>query len=240
MPDKNALLKRVQAAIEHGARIDLQDCAIDIDLSEDSVTLAGSVADIAAKRRAVRAVAGVAGDRPVVDRLRVGADQPPIDGATRDAVCAWLLREAEFQNCNLRACAKGQRETLRDAGPDAVGAIEVAVSAGTITLRGEVISLSHRRLAGVLAWWSRGCREVVNELAVLPPEDDNDDEIIEALRLVLEVDANVRAAQIKIACHERQVTLEGRVATEGERRRAEMDAWYLLGVGEVINRIEVE
>ena len=79
----------------------------------------------------------------------------------------------------------------------------------------------------------------LNDLAVLPPEDDNDDEIIEALRLVLEADANVHAAQIKVKCHNRQVTLEGRVPSQGERTRAEMDAWYLLGVGEVINRIEV-
>ncbi len=239
MPDKNALLKRVQAAIEHGARIDLQDFAIDIKLSAETVTLAGSIADIGAKRRAVSAAASVAGISAVVDRLRVGTDQPPVDGATRDAVCAWLLREVEFQNCSVYARVKGQRETLRNAGPDTAGTIEVSVSDGIVTLHGEVISLSHQRLAGVLAWWSRGCREVVNDLAVLPPEDDNDDEIIEALRLVLEADANVHAAQIKVKCHNRQVTLEGRVPSQGERTRAEMDAWYLLGVGEVINRIEV-
>jgi len=239
MPDKDALLKRLQAAIEHGAHIDLQSFPIIINVSEGTVMLAGPLADIGAKRRVVSAAAGVAGVREVVDRLRVGADQPPIDGATRDAVCAWLLREVEFQNCSLHAHVKGQRETLRDAGPNAASALEVSVSNGIITLRGAVISLSHRRLAGVLAWWSRGCREVVNELAVLPPEDDNDDEIIDALRLVLEADANVHAAQIKISCHDRQVTLEGRVATDGERTRAEMDAWYLLGVGGVINRIEV-
>ena len=239
MPDTNALLKRVQAAIEHGARIDLQDFAIDIKLSAETVTLAGSIADIGAKRRAVSAAASVAGISAVVDRLRVGTDQPPVDGATRDAVCAWLLREVEFQNCSVYARVKGQRETLRNAGPDTAGTIEVSVSDGIVTLHGEVISLSHQRLAGVLAWWSRGCREVVNDLAVLPPEDDNDDEIIEALRLVLEADANVHAAQIKVKCHNRQVTLEGRVPSQGERTRAEMDAWYLLGVGEVINRIEV-
>ena len=35
------------------------------------------------------------------------------------------------------------------------------------------------------------------------------------------------------------VTLSGNVASEGERTRAEMDAWYLDGVEHVVNRIEV-
>lgn len=239
MPDKDALLKRVQAAIEHGAHIDLQNLPIGITLHEGAVTLAGSLADIGAKKQAVRAAASVAGVSAVIDRLRVGADQPPADGATRDAVCQWLLRQIDFQNCSVHARVKGQRETLREAGFDAAGIIEISVSDGVVTLRGEVISLSHKRLAGVLAWWSRGCRDVLNELAVLPPEDDNDDEIVDALRLVLETDANVHAAQIKASCRDRQVTLEGRVATAGERTRAEMDAWCLYGVALVINRIAV-
>ena len=239
MPDKDVLVKRVQAAIEHGARIDLQSFPIAITLSGGTVTLAGWLADIGAKRQAVRAAASVAGVSAVVDHLRVGADRPPADGATRDAVCAWLLRAIDFQNCSLRAHVKGLRETLREAGPDAAGTIEVLVSDGVVTLSGQVISLSHKRLAGVLAWWSRGCRDVINELAVLPPEDDNDDEIIEALRLVLESDATVHAAQIKVSCHGRQVALEGRVATESERTRAEMDAWCLYGVALVSNHIAV-
>jgi osmotically-inducible protein OsmY len=239
MPDKDALVKRLQAAIEHGARIDLQSFRIAITLSGGTVTLAGWLADIGAKRQAVRAAAGVAGVSAVVDKLRVGTDQAPADGATRNAVGEWLLRDIDFQNCTVHVRVKGQRETLREAGVDSAGTIEISVSNGVVTLSGQVISLSHKRLAGVLAWWSRGCRDVVNELSVLPPEDDNDDEIVDALRLVLESDASVHPAQITIRCHERQVTLEGRVATEGERTRAEMDAWYLDGVGEIINHIEV-
>jgi osmotically-inducible protein OsmY len=239
MPDKDALLKRILAAIEHGARIDLQSFPIAVAMSDGTATLAGSLADIGAKRRAVRAAAGVAGVSAVVDRLQLDAGRPRPDGAVRDAVCAWLLRDIDFQNCNLRARVKGRCKTLREAGPDGAGAIEVAVSDGVVTLAGQVISLSHKRLAGVLAWWSRGCREVLNELAVLPPEDDNDQEIIEALRLVLETDASVHAAQINVACRERQVTLEGRVASKGEKTRAEMDAWYLHGVDAVVNRLEV-
>lgn len=233
---KDALLRQVQAAIEYEAKIG--NGALSISVSDDRVTLAGSVRDIAAKKQALRAAAGIPGIKGVVDRLRPGGDEePPGDGATRDAVCKWLLRDIDFQNCRLSV--RGEPEPLREAGPDSAGSIEIGVVDGVVTLSGQVISLSHRRLAGVLAWWSRGCRDVVNDLAVVPPEGDNDEEIVEALYLVFETDPNVHAEQIGIACSNRVVTLCGNVASEGEKTRAEMDAWFLDGVEQVINRIDV-
>jgi osmotically-inducible protein OsmY len=35
------------------------------------------------------------------------------------------------------------------------------------------------------------------------------------------------------------VTLEGSVPTEQQKRRAEMDAWYLSGVDRVINKLQI-
>jgi osmotically-inducible protein OsmY len=127
-----------------------------------------------------------------------------------------------------------QRERAADGGE-----IEIAVSDGIVTLEGHVPSLSHKRLAGVLAWWAPGCRDVTNELAIVPGEDDNDDEITDALALVLEKDPLVHAGQLRVRTRNRIVTLHGWLATEEERRMAELDAWYLFGVDEVINRIEV-
>ena len=46
---------------------------------------------------------------------------------------------------------------------------------------GAAISLSHKRLAGVLAWWTPGCRDVVNSLDIVPPERDSDEEVQDAL-----------------------------------------------------------
>ena len=54
--------------------------------------------------------------------------------------------------------------------------VEAAVRDGVVTLNGRVQSLSHKRLAGVLAWWVPGTRNVVNGLDVQPPEEDTDDE----------------------------------------------------------------
>jgi osmotically-inducible protein OsmY len=95
-------------------------------------------------------------------------------------------------------------------------------------------------VAGVLAWWTPGCRDVLNGLKVVPPESDNDDEIADAVRLVLEMDPVLpRAEEIALRVRGRAVTLEGVVPSEEQRRRAESDAWFVLGVEKVVNRILV-
>jgi osmotically-inducible protein OsmY len=78
---------------------------------------------------------------------------------------------------------------------------------------------------------------VHNRLAVVPPEEDNDGELADAIRLVLELDVLVHADQIGVTVSERAVTLSGIVARADERRRAELDAWYVPGVREVFNRL---
>lgn len=239
MQTRDAVLKQVQATIGREAHLDPQQWPIEIEFSGGTLLLNGELPHIAAKKMALRAAAAVDGVEGIVDRLRVGARNGNGDGATRDTICNWLLQEIDFRNCAIHATVKGRRETLRDAGGDSCGAIEVAVQDGVVTLAGEVISLSHKRLAGVVAWWANGCRDVVNELAVVPQEEDNDDEIVDALRLVLESDPYVHADRIAVAARDSVVTLSGVVSSASEKVRAEMDAWYLHAVDRVVNRIEV-
>lgn len=249
MPETEIPLKQIHAALEHEAHLDMQSNPIDVDCDGRTVTLSGEVPSLAAKKRALRAasaaVGGVDGVQGVVDRLRVHSPENPGDGALRDAVCELMLRDIDLLNCNLLAHVKGEAKVMRQAGGSTAasswpsGTIEIIVEDGVVRLTGNVISLSHKRLAGVLAWWARGVRDVVNELAVIPGEEDNDDEVTDALRLVLETDPLVPADQITIRTHNNVVTLAGVVATEEERRRAEQDAWCLFAVDEVINKVEV-
>lgn len=240
MEIKESMLKQVQAALAHEAHLDLQSSPVSMSLVDGKLILDGEMPSVAAKKRALRVAAGALGGVDgIVDRLRVTPGDRVGDGATRDAVCTLLLRDVDFRNCALSVRAKGQVETLRAPVGDSSGAIELSVEDGVVTLRGHVISLSHKRFAGVLAWWARGCRDVVNGLEVVPPEDDNDDEITDAVRLVLEADPCVHADQIAVASRNRVVTLEGMVASEKESARAETDAWCLFAVDEVINRIVV-
>jgi osmotically-inducible protein OsmY len=171
--------------------------------------------------------------------LRVAPGERRGDGAIRDSLSRLLLEQPEFRNCTIRSHTNEKTELLREGNHDPVGDIEIAVADGVIALEGHVISLPHRLYAGVLAWWTPGRRDVVNALELRPRYDDRDDEVTEALRLVLEADSAIDAAQIRPRCEKWVVTLEGSVPSEAQKRRAELDAWYLSGVNRVINKLQV-
>jgi osmotically-inducible protein OsmY len=128
---------------------------------------------------------------------------------------------------------------VRASPIDTAGVVVVAVSDGVVTLNGRVRGLDEKRLAGVLAWWVPGSRDVVNGIAVEPPEDDSDDAIAEAVRLVLEKDPFVNAGQIRVGVRRSVVLLQGLVPSESERNMVEYDAWYVFGVDRVVNEIQV-
>lgn len=242
MPSNEAVLTQARAALSQVPYQGRQlQPAIHLRLSDGALILEGEVGSIVDKTRAAAHVRRVDGVTAVIDHLRVADGAVPVgDGALRDAVCERLLNAIDFRNCRICAHVKGRVEPVREAVGERSGWIEVAASDGVVTLRGNVISLSHMRLAGVLAWWSGGCRCVINEIVVAPAETDRDDEISEALQLVLETDPFVDASCIRVRTEGRVVTLEGYVASEGTRRQAERDAWYVQGVDDVINRIVLQ
>jgi osmotically-inducible protein OsmY len=90
-----------------------------------------------------------------------------------------------------------------------------------------------------MAWWVPGVRDVVNGIAVEPPEEDGPDMIAEAVRVVLEKDPFVDATQIRVGVRKTLVRLTGLVPTGTEKEAAERDAWCVFGVDNVINEIEV-
>jgi osmotically-inducible protein OsmY len=239
MNDRQAVVKLVQQALEYEPRINLHRYPVKISVAEGAVVLEGEVADIAAKKLALEAAGAVEGTRGVVDRLRVVPSERRGDGAIRDSLANFLLGASELSNCTIRVATNGGIETLHSAPPDGGGSIDVEVRDGVITLDGSVISLSHKRIAGVLAWWTPGCRDVVNSLDVVPQEEDIDDEVVDAVRLVLEMDPFVQPEQVIAKCSNYVVTLEGFVRSDDERRRVELDAWYVFAVDRVVNKLEL-
>ena len=184
---------------------------------------------------ALRKAAEVIEGRFIVDRLHVRPATPMEDGAIRDLVRDALLEEPALLQCRVREFVKGDLEPARDPP----GTIDIRVEDGVVTLDGDVTGLAQKRLAGALAWWVPGSRDVINGLGVTPPEADSDFEIADAVRLVLEKDPFVNAGQLRISVANAVVTLDGLVPTEDERDMTEHDAWYVFGVEEVINRAEV-
>ena len=130
-------------------------------------------------------------------------------------------------------------ELVRDVPDGGAGQIEFGVQDGIVTLDGAAPSLASKRLAGVMAWWVPGVRDVINGMAVEPPEEDAPIQIEEAVKLALEKDPFVDADQIRVGVRGAVVRLTGLVKSPGMKETAEADAWYVFGVDDVINEIEV-
>ncbi|HEV8714851.1 MAG TPA: BON domain-containing protein [Candidatus Binatia bacterium] len=81
---------------------------------------------------------------------------------------------------------------------------------------------------------------MINGLEAVPPQEDNDDEITDAVRLVLEKDPFVNAEQIRVSTWKSVVTLEGLVANDVEKDMAESDIWHVFGVDNVDNKLAVQ
>lgn len=209
-------IKQLHAFFTDKLHIDLCKNPISVKTEGDSIVMEGLVEGIALKKKAVLEAMGIAGSDGVVDRLKV----IPSNGLS-DAEIKKHLSDAFLSETTL-------------SGMD----IEIDVKAGVVDIEGSVPSLSHKRLAGVLAWWVPGSMDVINSLEVNPEEKDSDDELAEALRLVLEKDPLVDAAAISIKAKDWVVELGGIVKSEAEKQAAEHDAWYVWGVNEVVNRIK--
>ncbi|MGH7966121.1 MAG: BON domain-containing protein [Candidatus Binatia bacterium] len=193
---------------------------------------------MAAKKRALELAAAVPGVSGIVDRLRVAPAQRMDNSILRDHVRDVLTQEPALQLCIIQTQDHGGVSPARGAAREPAGVITVAIEGGVVTLNGRVPSLSHKRLAGALAWWVPGSRDVINGLEVASPQEDNDDEITDAVRLVLEKDHLVDAGQIRVSTRRAVVTLEGLVvANEREKSLAESDAWYVFGVDRVVNAL---
>jgi osmotically-inducible protein OsmY len=131
-------------------------------------------------------------------------------------------------------------ETNRESAAPNSGVIDLSVNEGVVLLDDHVPSLAQKRLAGVLAWWVPGSRDVINGMAVEPHEEDNDEELLDAVRLILEKDPFVNADQIRVSAKNSVITLEGLVINDVQRRMAENDAWYVFGVDKVINLLQMQ
>jgi osmotically-inducible protein OsmY len=236
---QDAVRKQVHAALEREHRINLHRHPVKIESADGTVTLEGEVADVAAKRLALQLAASVQGVRNVVDRLRVTPGEKRGDGAVRDSAARLLLEQPELRGCSLNVRTNEKIEVLRRVTDDPAGEIQLSVTDGVVVLEGTVISQSHRRFAGALAWWIPGRRDVINALEVRPAYEDRDDEISEVMRLVLEADPEVDADQIRTNCNGKVVFLDGAVPSEQQKRRAELDAWSLLSIRGVVNRLDV-
>jgi len=240
MRNEERIVNEIAATLECDIQVNLHNFPLQLVYDDGVLTMEGEVEHIMAKKRALEAAAAHPRVANIVDRLRIAPAERMQDGEIRDQVCNSLLAKNQLASCTVRSIVKGKPEVVRDAGRTMTGSIDVEVKDGVVILNGSVSNLTAKRLAGVLSWWVPGSRDVVNGIEVSPPEEDNDDEVVEAVRLVLEMDPFVNSSQIKVQSSGYVVMLEGLVKNRLQRQMAEADAWYVFRVDQVVNLLQTE
>jgi osmotically-inducible protein OsmY len=234
------LLAKVRAALRSEPRLGPSFHPSELRIEPDGVlVLSGEVPSVAAKKLALERVAALPGFTGIVDRLHVEPAARMTDKEIRVHLRDMLIEELSFRELEIREAEAGSFRLVRGVPTGARGNIDVEVHEGVVTLNGRVPGLTSKRLAGVMGWWVPGVRDVVNGIAVDPPEDDGPDMIAEAVRVVLEKDPFVNASQIRVGVRNTVVRLTGLVPSESERDAAERDAWCIFAVDNVINEIQV-
>lgn len=229
MPHRE-LIAALMAALEQDADINLHESRVHVSY-HGTLRLEGEVANIIVKRKARRIAMQLSGLADIEDHLRLRAGERRAGKALQDAAVDALSQEQAFLYVTV---GHGQPKQAVEQwiGVSAVDCV--------VRLDGQLGSLSHRRLAEVIAWWVPGCCDVHNHLRVKPAEKDNDDEISDAVRMVLEKDPMLYAETLGVHTHNREVTLSGSVHSDEQRRMAIYDCWYVPGVHGVHDRLRVQ
>ncbi len=242
--DDQELLQVIQNAFENDPRLGPDFVPERMEFGTDGALIVMAEVDsIAAKKRALELAVAPDRVRAVVDRIRVAPAAYMKDRDIYKHLREFYCEEPAFRDFAIF-------EAGRSAGPEAPvfvqvsgptdtprGRIDYEVHDGVVILNGAVPGLVSQRLAGAMAWWVPGVRDVVNSLQPDPPEEDAPIRIEEAVRIVLDRDPYVDDTQIRVGVRGRVVRLTGAVRSPVERHMAEVDAWSILGVDEVINDI---
>lgn len=209
----------LKAAVEHQLSTEtrLAGKAIDVDVQEGNVILRGRLPDIAEKRLAVNVVRLMKEVGSVRDQLRLltanELTDRQIEMHIRDA---WQLDMAIHEQ-----------------------ALEVMVRDGIATLTGKLDNVEEKRLAGLCAWWVPGVADVENLIDLTVEQPFTEGDLVDSIRQALEKDVLVNEDLIGVSVRGSLVTLVGSAHSEEERMAAEHDAYYVWGVKQVINQIEI-
>lgn len=219
--------EEIEQALRWSLYID--SALVAVSVNEGRVDLSGTVGSAAEKTRAA-ATAWVAGVESVDDSdltvarwardddLRAGKFTTKPDGAVLEAAADALIYDPRVNSTN----------------------VNVDVTGGTATLRGEVASLSAKNAAEQTVRNTVGVWRVRNRLDVTPEGVLSDSEVGERIDEAVERDPYLERFDITSAVIDGTAYLYGTVDSWFEKNRAETVASRVTGVLDVVNNLKTD
>jgi osmotically-inducible protein OsmY len=210
--------REVLAELDWDAKVRSNE--IGVAAKDGVVTLTGWVESYAKKTAAERAAHRVRGVKAVANDIEV---RLPSSAERTDAdIAAEASRALAWQ-----ALVPAER-------------IEVSVSRGYVTLRGEVRWEYQRRAAERAVRRLAGVRGVINSIRVRPSVSPSPERLSKQIQDALVRNAETDAERISVEVRGDKAILRGTVRSWAEKDEAERVAWSAPGVVEVENQITVD
>ncbi|MEZ4569866.1 MAG: BON domain-containing protein [Thermomicrobiales bacterium] len=218
IPSDSEIQRNVLDELDWDPEVEAPDVGVEVD--DGVVTLNGHVANHAIKVAAERAAQRVHGVRAVASDIVVRA--PGADGRTDTDIALAIADRFEWSDVI-------PHEQLR-----------ITVEDGVVTLGGSVgwryASLEAEQLVRTI----HGVVDVVNDIAVVPPQVTDEAEIAGEIERAFRRHAELDAQNIEVQIVGSVVVLRGTVSSWSEREEAESVAWRSPGTKHVENEIRIE
>jgi osmotically-inducible protein OsmY len=212
--------------------------SIEVAVQDERLILDGRVGCIAIKRRAAIMARLIRQEHEVVDRVRRSTPGTLNDANLARRAVDLISRESVFAEYRLSMRdSQGERQVLRDPG-SVTYEIDVSAERGAVRVMGAVRSLGHLRLAEAIVWWIDACELVVNELQVENTAKDTDEELNDAVQMVLEKDPTIDAGQLHVTTAAGVVLLEGLLRDGANRTRIIENVWSVPGTWDIDDEIQ--